>query len=105
MSSASPGTSSVRALAPDRLFPGHGPVIDDPRATCARLLRHRLDRERRVLAAVEAGARTLAEVTEAAYEKDVSGVWAMAVGTVEAHVEKLAVESRVTWDGERVMPA
>jgi glyoxylase-like metal-dependent hydrolase (beta-lactamase superfamily II) len=95
----------VRALAPDRLFPGHGPVIDDPRATCTRLLRHRLDRERRVLAAVEAGARTLDEVTEAAYEKDVSTVWAMAVDTVEAHVEKLAVEGRVARDGERVTPA
>ena len=95
----------VRALAPDRLYPGHGPVIDDPRATCERLLDNRLERERRVLAAVEAGARTLDAVTTDAYEKDVSAVWGMAVGTVEAHVEKLAVEGRVRWDGERVRPA
>ena len=95
----------VRARAPDRLFPGHGRIIDDPRATCERLLRHRLDRERRVLAAIEEGARTLDEVTDAAYEKDIAAVRAMAVATVEAHVEKLAVEGRVAWDGERVTPA
>lgn len=94
----------VRARGPDALYPGHGAVIDDPRATCERLLRHRGERERRVLAAVRDGARTLDEVTDAAYEKDVSAVRSMAVATVRAHVEKLAVERRLRWDGERVRP-
>jgi len=94
----------IRARAPDRIHPGHGPVIDDPRATCERLLRHRLDRERRVLAAIREGNDTLDAVTDAAYEKDVSAVWEAAVATVEAHVEKLAVEGRVRRDGDRVRP-
>ncbi len=95
----------VRVRAPSRLLPGHGPPIDDPAATCERLLRHRLDREARVLAAVREGAETLDAVTDAAYEKDVSAVRELAVATVEAHVEKLVAEGRVRWDGERVQPA
>lgn len=95
----------VHATHPPRLFPGHGPVIDDVRSTCERLLAHRRDRERRVLAAVAGGARTIPDVTDAAYDKDVADVRDLAEATVEAHVEKLAVENRVRWNGTRVTPA
>jgi len=87
-----------------RLHPGHGDAIEDPTATLERLLDHRRYRERRVLEAVAAGARTPAEVTVAAYEKDLVGVEDLARLTVIAHLEKLAVEGRVAWDGERAAP-
>jgi glyoxylase-like metal-dependent hydrolase (beta-lactamase superfamily II) len=90
----------LRTRAPARLYPGHGPAIDDPRATVDRLIRHRLARERRVARAVDAGARTLEEVVDAAYDKDLTGVRDLAASTVAAHLEKLAVEGRVDWDGE-----
>jgi glyoxylase-like metal-dependent hydrolase (beta-lactamase superfamily II) len=93
------------ALAPDRLYPAHGPVVDDPRATCERLLRHRLARDRRVLAAVRGGARTLDEVLAAAYEKDVSAVRDLARATVRAHLQRLDTHGSVRWDGERATPA
>jgi glyoxylase-like metal-dependent hydrolase (beta-lactamase superfamily II) len=95
----------VHAMGPRRLFPAHGPVIEDPRATCERLLAHRLDRERRVLAAVRDGAREVGDLLERAYGKDLTGVRDLARATVRAHLEKLAVEGRVAWDGERVRPA
>jgi glyoxylase-like metal-dependent hydrolase (beta-lactamase superfamily II) len=95
----------VYARDPDRLFPAHGPVIDDPRAVCARLIDHRLARERRVAEAVQAGHETPADIVEAAYEKDISGVAELARATVVAHLEKLAVEGTVTWDGGRARPA
>ena len=97
----------LRARTPAVLYPGHGPRIDEPRAVLDRLLRHRLDRERRVLAAVAEGARDPDAVTEAAYDKDLSGVREMARATVVAHVEKLAAEGRVRWDPdrERIQPA
>jgi glyoxylase-like metal-dependent hydrolase (beta-lactamase superfamily II) len=96
----------LRARAPSRLLPGHGPPIEDARAACERLLAHRLDRERRVLAAVRdaPGGRSIEEITTAAYETDVSAVRELATATVRAHLEKLAVEGRVAWDGERVVP-
>ncbi|MFB6303994.1 MAG: MBL fold metallo-hydrolase [Haloferacaceae archaeon] len=95
------------ARDPDRLLPGHGPVVDDPRATLARLAAHRRDRERRVLDAVRAGARTPDDVVDAAYDKDVSAVRDLARATVVAHLEKLAAEGRVRWDpdAERARPA
>lgn len=95
----------LHARAPDRLYPGHGPVIDAPRAEVARLLDHRLDRERRVLRAVQDGARTPDDVVDAAYDRDLAGVREYARSTAVAHLRKLAVEGSVTWDGERATPA
>lgn len=92
------------ARNPTALYPGHGPPIEDPRATIRRLIDHRLYRETRVLEAVRDGARTLAEVTDAAYDKDISAVRKFAEGTVAANLEKLAVEGDVEWDGERAVP-
>jgi len=95
----------VYAREPDRLFPGHGPAVDDPRATCERLIRHRLDREVRVLAAVEDGASHVGEVLDAAYDKDLTGVRDLALRTVECHLRKLAVEDRIRWDGREIATA
>lgn len=85
----------LRARSPEMLCPGHGPVISAPRATLARLVRHRSDRERRVQAAVESGATDVTAVLEAAYEKDLTGVEDLARATVRAHLEKLAREGRI----------
>lgn len=90
----------VHARAPSQLFPGHGPVIDTPRATCERLIAHRLDRERAVETAVHDGNRSLDDIVEAAYDKDISAVYDLARATALAHLEKLAVESRISFDGE-----
>ena len=85
----------VRDAGYDRLLPGHGPPIDDPGATCDRLIEHRLARERDVTAAIDDGAADLDAVVDAAYEKDISGVRDLARATVAAHVEKLVAEGRV----------
>lgn len=91
----------LRAMAPDRLFPAHGPVVVDPRSACERLIRHRLDREHRVFSAVEDGNRTVADILDAAYEKNLDGVRDLAGKTVRAHLDKLQHEGRVGWDGSR----
>jgi glyoxylase-like metal-dependent hydrolase (beta-lactamase superfamily II) len=97
----------VRAMAPGRLVPGHGPAVEGEavRATVERLLARRRDRERRVREAVAAGAETPAAVCDRAYERDLTGVRDLAEATVRAHLEKLAVEGRVAWDGHRARPA
>ena len=94
----------LRGMGPERLFPGHGPVIDGPRDTLERLIEHRLEREEQVLAAVRGGAHGLGAITDAAYEKDVSSVRDLAERTVAAHLEQLAREGEMTWDGERAEP-
>jgi glyoxylase-like metal-dependent hydrolase (beta-lactamase superfamily II) len=83
----------------DRLLPGHGPPISDPGATCQRLVDHRLERERAVLAAVERGAADVGSVVDAAYQKDLTGAEDLARATVVAHLEKLLAEGKIgaTW--------
>jgi len=100
-------TSLRRLLVRDfsRLYPGHGPSIDDPRATLERLLRHRLDREALVLEAVRDGAGTAEQVVDAVYDADLGGARRFATLTTEAHLRKLAVEGDLAWDGERASPA
>jgi ribonuclease/clavin/mitogillin len=93
------------AMNPDRLYPGHGPVIEDTRGTCDRLITHRLDREQRVLAAVKDGNRTVADILDIAYEKDLTGVRDLAGTTVRAHLWKLNHEGQIEFDGARANPA
>lgn len=83
------------------LYPGHGEPIDAPEHRLEGLIEHRLERERRVLRAVEAGNSSLEGIRDAAYEKDLSGVEELAALAVEAHLEKLAAEGELAWDGER----
>lgn len=100
--------ASLRRVAArdfDRLYPGHGPVVENPRQRLHELHAHRVDRERRVLAAVEAGAESVDDILAAAYDKYLTGVRDLAGQTVRAHLDKLTVEGRVTWDGARARPA
>ena len=91
----------VRDAGYDRLLPGHGPAIDDPAVACDRLIDHRIDREREVIAAIDDGAADLDAVVDGAYEKDLSGVRDLARATVAAHVAKLIAEGRIdaAWRG------
>jgi glyoxylase-like metal-dependent hydrolase (beta-lactamase superfamily II) len=47
----------VRALAPRRLLPGHGPIVDDPAALIDEYLAHRAERDRQVIEALAPAAR------------------------------------------------
>ncbi|MFB6252222.1 MAG: MBL fold metallo-hydrolase [Halobellus sp.] len=90
----------LHARDPPALFPGHGPTIENPRATCERLLRRRLDRERKALAAIEAGAHDVDAVVDAVYDRDLSGIRGFARATIVAHLEKLDAARRVRFDRE-----
>src|SRR4051812_39204919 len=83
----------------EAICPGHGPVIWDSRAKLEEYLSHRLERERRVLEAVSAGASTRDEVLDRAWsEIDLDAVpyLRMAAGlTLDAHLEKLSAEGRL----------
>ena len=83
----------------DAICPGHGPFVWDPAARIQEHLSHRLDRERRVVAALEGGARSLDEVLDEAWSDTDLGAhpmlrWAARL-TLEAHLDKLRAEGRV----------
>jgi glyoxylase-like metal-dependent hydrolase (beta-lactamase superfamily II) len=83
----------------DVICPGHGPVVWDPRARVEHYIRHRLDRERKVIDALEAGARTSDEILDLAWDDapidTVPVLRAAAAATLEAHLEKLRAEGRL----------
>jgi glyoxylase-like metal-dependent hydrolase (beta-lactamase superfamily II) len=89
----------LMGLELDAICPGHGPVVWEPRAKLEEYLAHRLERERRVLDALEAGASTRDEVLDRAWsEMDLDAVpyLRMAAGlTLDAHVDKLSAEGRL----------
>jgi glyoxylase-like metal-dependent hydrolase (beta-lactamase superfamily II) len=92
----------LRELDPEVIAPGHGPFVWDPRAKIDEYIEHRLDRERRVLEAIAAGARTRDDLLDAAWDDvpfDETPVLRVAAGvTLDAHLEKLRDEGRLPAD-------
>jgi glyoxylase-like metal-dependent hydrolase (beta-lactamase superfamily II) len=89
----------LRALDLEAICPGHGPVVWDPQARLDLYLAHRLEREQRVLDALEAGARTRDEVLDRAWSEmdlDAAPYLRFAAGlTLDAHIDKLSAEGRL----------
>ena len=108
----SPGEGSLAAylasldkllvLELDAICPGHGPVVRDPAAKLGEYRDHRLEREAKVIAALDAGARTKDELLARAWsEVDFSiSLMLRAAGeaTLAAHLEKLGEEGRLPDD-------
>src|SRR3954453_9193681 len=89
----------LRGLNLEALCPGHGPVVWDPSEHVARYIEHRLERERRVLDAIESGAQTDDEILDAAWADaplDVPMIRAAAGATLDAHLDKLRAEGRLS---------
>jgi glyoxylase-like metal-dependent hydrolase (beta-lactamase superfamily II) len=84
----------VRALAPRRLLPGHGPIVTDPAALLDAYLAHRAARERQIVGAVREGCRTVTELVDRLYGPLPSELRRAAAETVRAHLLKLLEEGR-----------
>jgi glyoxylase-like metal-dependent hydrolase (beta-lactamase superfamily II) len=91
------GLRRLRALELDVIHPGHGDEVTDPDAKLDEYLAHRLDRETKLLAALEAGARTEDELLDAAWADAPAAVRGFAAITLRAHLDKLREEGR--YDG------
>ena len=89
------GLRRLRAMGLERLLPGHGPVVEDADAKLDEYIAHRLERERRIVAALEAGARTEDELLAAAWDEIPDGLRLPALWTLRAHLAKLADDKRV----------
>ena len=89
--------SALRQRGLTILAPGHGPPIHDVDAKLGEYVAHRLDRERKLIAALDRGARSVDELLDAAWEDVPSRLRPAAAITLAAHLDKL--------DGERRLPA
>lgn len=85
----------IGELAPRVVAPGHGPAIVAVQKRLKELAEHRLEREAQVLAALEAGQATAAELTARIYSGQPKEVLELAQQSVVAHLLKLMNEMRV----------
>ena len=85
----------LRSLDLEVLCPGHGPYVWDPAAKLDEYIAHRLDRERRLIEALDAGLRTDDELLDAAWPEVPASLRGAAALTLAAHLEKLREEDRL----------
>lgn len=86
----------VQALDVRRIYPAHGPVIEDAPAKIQEFLDHRMLRERQILDAMAGGATTIPAMVEVIYADVPKALHAAAAMSVHAHLRKLARDGRVT---------
>jgi glyoxylase-like metal-dependent hydrolase (beta-lactamase superfamily II) len=94
------GLRRLRELPLDVLCPGHGDEVWDPAAKLDEYLAHRAERERKLVAALEAGARAEDELLDAAWDDAPRELRGAAAITLRAHLEKLRSEGRLAGFGE-----
>jgi glyoxylase-like metal-dependent hydrolase (beta-lactamase superfamily II) len=83
------------------LCPGHGPVVHDPQAKLDQYIAHRLDRERRLLAALADGKRSVDDLLDEAWADAPPELRPAATVTLAAHLDKLDDEGRLPPGVER----
>lgn len=94
----------VLEFEPRQLFPAHGPRVDDPPALVRWYLEHRRKRERQIVAAIEAGHRTVEAIAESIYDGLEPRLMPAARENVRAHLDKLATDAvAADRDGWRIL--
>jgi glyoxylase-like metal-dependent hydrolase (beta-lactamase superfamily II) len=95
----------IQALGARRIYPAHGPVIEDAPAKIQEYLDHRMLRERQILEALGGGARTIPEMVKIIYA-DVPVALHQAAGmSVHSHLKKLKNEDRVSEEAAPAQPS
>jgi glyoxylase-like metal-dependent hydrolase (beta-lactamase superfamily II) len=95
------GLERLRARGLALICPGHGPLVEDPAAKIEEYVRHRLERERALLNALAAGARTIDALLDHAWADAPTILRPAATVTLAAHLDKLADEGKLPQDVER----
>ena len=85
----------------DVLCPGHGPSVWDVRGKLDEYIGHRADRERRLVAALGEGARTVSELLDAAWPEVPDARRRFAAATLAAHLDRLEEEGALPAGVER----
>jgi glyoxylase-like metal-dependent hydrolase (beta-lactamase superfamily II) len=78
------------------ICPGHGPWVTDPAAKLAEYVEHREMRERRLLAALERGERSRKALLAEAWSDVPPELRPAAEMVMQAHLDKLAAEGRLS---------
>lgn len=85
----------LQQLGVRRIYPAHGPVVEDGPALIAEYIEHRLLRELQILEVLGDGPATIPAIVERVYAAVPKTLHAMAGQSVASHLKKLAREGRV----------
>jgi glyoxylase-like metal-dependent hydrolase (beta-lactamase superfamily II) len=81
-----------------RIYPAHGPVIEDGPGKIREYLEHRMLRERQILEALADRVETIPDIVERIYVDVAPALHPVAALSVESHLKKLAREGRARED-------
>lgn len=95
----------LQGLDVRRIYPAHGPVIEDGPARIREYIDHRLERERQILDAIGGGLDTIPAMVERIYADVPAALHPAAAMSVQAHLRKLAREGRVEETVQRDAPS
>ena len=92
----------LAAEEPTRIYPAHGPCIEDGRAKIREYIEHRLERERQIVAALErlGGEASILEIVEVVYAAYPKQLHAAAGQSTGSHLAKLGADGRVEQVGD-----
>jgi glyoxylase-like metal-dependent hydrolase (beta-lactamase superfamily II) len=90
----------VLALAPAKMLPAHGPIIEDPAELLREYIEHRRVREQQVLAAIRAGCIDIDDLVPRIYPTLAAPLVPMARESILAHLIKLQRDGKVSRQGE-----
>jgi glyoxylase-like metal-dependent hydrolase (beta-lactamase superfamily II) len=85
----------LQGLDVRRIYPAHGPVIEDGPGRLAEYIEHRLMRERQILEALGDGPATIPALVTKIYIDVAPALHGAAAMSVESHLRKLVREGRV----------
>lgn len=90
----------LRSLDVARIYPGHGPVVEDGPAKLEEYIAHRRDREQQVIDSLSGGPAEIPAMVKQIYAEVPEVLHPMAERSVLAHLEMLEKERRVSREGE-----
>lgn len=90
----------LRSLDVAKIYPGHGPVVEDGTGKLTEYIDHRRDRERQVVEAIRAGDTEIGAMVKRIYKDYPEAVHPVAERSVLAHLEVLEADGRVERVGE-----
>lgn len=85
----------LKRLRISKIAPGHGEVIEEPKAVIDDYLKHRATREKQILKVVKSGPTRISDIVDALYDDTPDGLREAAAWQVHAHLLKLRAEGKV----------
>jgi len=88
----------IAELDIELICPGHGPYVTDPAAKVHEYIEHRMERERKLVDALDRGERSRAGLLAEAWDDVPAELRPAAAVVMQAHLEKLDAEGRLPAD-------